>query len=146
MPENATVTRARELRRTMSLPEGLLWQVLRTRPAGLKFRRQHPLGPYVADFYCPSRKLIVEVDGAGHDSAEAARRDAGRSAWLRQQGFRLICYLAADVLRDPHAVADDILARIGAPPLHRAPHGPPPHRPRWGETKKAGGIAPGRPL
>ena len=65
----ATVAMARSLRRTMSKPEACLWQVLRTRPAGLKFRRQHPLGPYVLDFYCPIARLGIEVDGRVHEMA-----------------------------------------------------------------------------
>ena len=60
---NKTIVRARELRRSMSLPEGLLWQELRKRPAGFKFRRQHPFGPYVLDFFCASMRLAIEVDG-----------------------------------------------------------------------------------
>ena len=59
-----TIGRARELRRTMSLPEIVLWQALRKgRLAGLRFRRQHPIGPYIFDFYCPSALLAIEVDG-----------------------------------------------------------------------------------
>ena len=59
----ATVEKARALRPEMSPPEAALWQVLRTRPEGVKFRRQHPVGPFVVDFYCPSAKLVVEIDG-----------------------------------------------------------------------------------
>src|SRR5689334_16373959 len=60
------VVKARELRRHMSLPETLLWRLLRRAPNGVAFRRQHPIGPYVLDFYCPSAKLAIEVDGAAH--------------------------------------------------------------------------------
>jgi len=60
----------------------ILWEALRRRQLGARFRRQHPLGPYVVDFYCVAHKLVVEVDGAVHDSAEAAERDAARQAWL----------------------------------------------------------------
>src|SRR4051794_27024263 len=58
-----TVEKARRLRREMSRPEARLWPVLRTRPEGFKFRRQHPVGPYVLDFYRPGAKLAIEVDG-----------------------------------------------------------------------------------
>ena len=76
-----TFERARGLRRQMSLPEIVLWQVLRkTRLAGLRFRRQHAIGPYVLDFYCPSARLALEVDGFAHDSVAQARRDERREA------------------------------------------------------------------
>jgi very-short-patch-repair endonuclease len=59
-----TFERARELRRQMSLPEIVLWQALRkARLGGLRFRRQHPIGPYIVDFYCPAARLAIEVDG-----------------------------------------------------------------------------------
>lgn len=62
----ATVAKARKLRRAMAPPEARLWQTLRTRPDGLKFRHQHPAGPYVLDFYCAARKLGIEIDGIAH--------------------------------------------------------------------------------
>jgi len=68
---------AKQQRRSMSLPEVLLWQQLRKRDQGLRFRRQHPAGPYVLDFYCPSIKLAVEVDGEAH--ARGDRHNAMRS-------------------------------------------------------------------
>jgi very-short-patch-repair endonuclease len=64
--QNATVIHARELRRGMTAPELKLWRELRLRPDGLKFRRQHPVGPYVLDFYCPAARVAIEVDGAVH--------------------------------------------------------------------------------
>ena len=73
---------AREKRRKPTRSEMILWEALRRRQLGARFRRQHPLGPYVVDFYCVAHKLVVEVDGAVHDSAEAAERDAARQAWL----------------------------------------------------------------
>src|SRR5215212_4194348 len=68
--KNETVLRARALRRDMTLPEGMLWQVLRTRPDGLKFRRQHPIGRCVVDFYCPATRLVIELDGIGHEMGD----------------------------------------------------------------------------
>ena len=82
-----TFERARELRRQMSLPEIVLWQALRkARLGGLRFRRQHPIGPYILDFYCPAARLALEVDGFAHDSIAEAYRDERRQAWLAQQG------------------------------------------------------------
>jgi len=96
-----TFERARRLRRTMSLPEVLLWQGLRGhRCAGLRFRRQHPIGPYILDFYCADARLAVEVDGATHDYEERARLDARRDAWLAEQDIRVMRVAARDVLTD----------------------------------------------
>jgi very-short-patch-repair endonuclease len=65
-----TFGRARALRDDMSLPEIVLWQVLRKRGlSGLRFRRQHPVGPYILDFYCPAARLAIEVEGLAHDTA-----------------------------------------------------------------------------
>jgi very-short-patch-repair endonuclease len=135
MVQNLAVIRARELRRNMSLPEGVLWQVLRTRPGGLKSRRQHPVGPYVVDFYCPAAKLVIEVDGVSHDMGARPARDARRTAWLKAQGLRVLRYTARDVLHDPGAVAAGIVARcLPSLPLHHASHGPPPHRSAMGRN------------
>ena len=110
----ATVARARSLRRTLSKPEACLWQVLRTRPAGLKFRRQHPLGPYVLDFYCPTARLGIEVDGRSHEMGDNVARDRTRDRWLEQQEVRVLRVRAADVLSDLDAVVRQIVATCGA--------------------------------
>jgi very-short-patch-repair endonuclease len=93
----------------MSHPELKLWQQLRTRPAGLKFRRQHPAGPYVLDFYCAEMQLAVEVDGIAHDMGANPVRDARRDQWLEEHGVRTIRFLASDVLADVNAVVTRIL-------------------------------------
>ena len=88
--QTKTLKFARVLRREMTAAETRLWTMLRGRRAqGYKFRRQEPLGPYVADFVCRDRQLIVEVDGATHSTAEELARDARRTAWLEAQGFRV---------------------------------------------------------
>jgi len=106
----ATVKKARGLRRVMSPPEVMLWQRLRLRPGGVKFRRQHPVGRFVADFYAPDVKLVVEVDGLAHDWR--VERDALRDAWLRGQGFVVVRVAASDVLRDVDAVVDGLVRLI----------------------------------
>jgi very-short-patch-repair endonuclease len=124
------VKRARKLRRNMSLPEVLLWQVLRKRPDGLKFRRQFPIGPITADFACLERRLIIEVDGEGHSYGDQPRRDAARDALLRHEHFRVMRIAARDVLKDMDAVLRFILATCSeVAPLHHsaALNGPPPH-------------------
>ncbi|WP_448663454.1 endonuclease domain-containing protein [Sphingomonas sp. CJ20] len=91
---------ARHLRRQLTLPEVLLWQALRTGPAGLRFRRQHPAGIYVLDFFCPAAKLAVEVDGEAHARGDRPERDAMRDSWLRAQGVRVLRIPAQVVLSD----------------------------------------------
>jgi very-short-patch-repair endonuclease len=78
---------ARRMRREPTATERLLWKLLRDRRLEhLKFRRQTPIGPYIADFVCFERRLIVEADGPFHDP----ERDAARDAWLRGQSFRVL--------------------------------------------------------
>ncbi|MGA9582342.1 MAG: endonuclease domain-containing protein [Allosphingosinicella sp.] len=106
---NAAVIRARELRRRMSPPEAYLWQVLRTRPGGFKFRRQHPLDRCTGDFYCAAAKLVVEVDGISHEMGDNAARDLRRDAWLREEGLSIIRFNADDVMKDVESVVTAIL-------------------------------------
>ncbi|HEY0413219.1 MAG TPA: endonuclease domain-containing protein [Allosphingosinicella sp.] len=106
---NAAVIRARVLRRRPSLPEGLLWQLLRTRPGGLKFRRQHPFERCTADFYCPAACGVVEVDGDSHSMGDNPASDARRDAWLRTQGLRVLRFEAMDVLKDVESVVTAIM-------------------------------------
>ncbi|WP_174298464.1 endonuclease domain-containing protein [Sphingomonas bacterium] len=108
-PKN-TQRLAKRLRRAMTLPEVLLWQALRPRPAGLRFRRQHPAGRYVLDFFCPAHRLAVEVDGEAHSRGSQPRHDAARDDWLRGQGVRVLRVPAADVLNDLEAVVRYIVA------------------------------------
>ncbi len=95
-----TVAKARALRRAMSPPEARLWQALRGRPEGLKFRRQHPVGPFVLDFYCPKAKLGIEVDGEVHGMGGNPERDQARDAWFEERGFRMLRIPAADLFGD----------------------------------------------
>ena len=106
----AVVKVARGLRRELSPPEVLLWQRLRGRPGGVKFRRQHPVGRYVADFYAAEAKVIVEVDGLAHDAR--VERDAARDDWLNGQGFVVVRVAAADVLKDVDDVVDGLVRVI----------------------------------
>jgi very-short-patch-repair endonuclease len=103
-----TVQNARRLRRVMSLPEVLLWQALRRKQGGIKLRRQHPIGPYVLDFWCPAARLALEVDGRAHDMGKRPEHDARRDAWLAQQGIAVLRIAAPAVLRDPAAIAEAI--------------------------------------
>lgn len=107
-----TFERAKRLRRDMTLPEVVLWTALRGgRLRGLRFRRQHPLGPYILDFFCAAARLGVEVDGAGHDLPEQIAHDRRRDAYLGSVGVEVIRFAAEDVLRDE--LLDGVLRRIG---------------------------------
>jgi very-short-patch-repair endonuclease len=87
--------RARELRKTMTSSEIRVWLYLRRRKLdGWKFRRQHPIGPYVVDFYCPAARLVVELDGDSHDGSKDEYEDR-RQAWLESKGYRVL-RLSAD--------------------------------------------------
>ncbi|CAG0991823.1 hypothetical protein PHYC_02340 [Phycisphaerales bacterium] len=90
---------ARELRRRMTLPEVLLWQKLRGKQLlGLRFRRQHVLGPHIADFYCHELRLVVEVDGRAHEAQRAA--DQSRDVWMDEQGLTVARLPARMILQD----------------------------------------------
>lgn len=102
------VARARSFRARMSLPEVLLWQQLRNQDE-VKFRRQHPLGPYVLDFYCAKAKVCVEIDGIAHGMGDRTERDAARDAWLGQQGIEVIRIPASAVLNDPSGAAEALI-------------------------------------
>src|SRR5690348_9567294 len=104
---------ARRLRQTQTDAEHVLWYLLRNRRLqGHNFRRQHPVGPYIADFACVATRLIVEVDGGQHaDSAS----DAGRTAWLQARGWRVVRFWNTDVLANPDYVVTTILAALRDP-------------------------------
>ena len=98
---------ARELRQRMTPAEKLLWQRLRNRRVGgLKFRRQHPLGPFIADFYCAVHRLIVEIDGGIHDSQ--VLDDLFRTEQLEADDYRVIRFRNEQVLND----IDGVVAAI----------------------------------
>jgi very-short-patch-repair endonuclease len=122
----ATFKRARSLRRVMTRPEVILWERLRgERLAGLRFRRQHPVGPFVLDFYCASAKLCVEVDGAAHDFVAQAEKDERRTRWLEERGIRVLRIMAKDIL-EPESLGSALaaIAAEAAPSTGFA--GPPP--------------------
>jgi len=103
----------------MTLPEVLLWRLLRGQPQGVKFRRQHPSGELGIDFYCSDARLVIEVDGIAHDMGDNPERDMNRDAWLRSNGIDTVRIPAKDVLKDVTAVADGILAlALSRLPLH----------------------------
>lgn len=94
------VALARHMRKTQTLPEGLIWTRLKARKdSGLVFRRQHALGPYILDFYCFKAALCVEIDGSAHGSDERSQRDEVRDIWLTAQGLEVYRVPVAEVFR-----------------------------------------------
>jgi very-short-patch-repair endonuclease len=115
LPE-ALLRAARELRRNATDAEKYLWSLLRNRQlAGYKFRRQHPLGRFVLDFYCHEAKLCVELDGGQHAETAQAEYDRERTAWLNQEGIRVIRFWNTDVLNNIEGVLQSILIALTTP-------------------------------
>ncbi len=118
---------ARELRRRTTDAEALLWRLLRNRHmAGAKFRRQHPLSPYVLDFYCHDAGLAVELDGGQHNEATGRRHDARRDAFLAQKGIRVLRFWNHEVLNQTEAVLEAIYAAVGQASSRVEPSPPAP--------------------
>jgi very-short-patch-repair endonuclease len=96
----------------MTPPEVRLWGLLRRSPGGVRFRKQHPIGPYVADFYCPAAKLVIEIDGLIHDFT--VEHDQKRDEYMRTLGLNILRIPASDVMADTFSVADG-LVRLSGP-------------------------------
>ena len=117
MATRQLVERARKMRRALTPPEARLWTALRRgQVGGLKFRRQHPVGFFIIDFYCAEAKLAVEVDGQGHDHPDQMRHDAERTRWLADQGIRVV-RVAAEHVR---VELDGVVAFITSVALERS--------------------------
>lgn len=102
-------TFAKRLRQNATDAERRLWAVLRSHQvAGLCFRRQQPIGPYVVDFYCAAARLVIELDGDQHGGDEQVAYDRLRSEWLSARGYRVLRFPNGDVLRNPQIVLDGI--------------------------------------
>ncbi|MEE2567450.1 endonuclease domain-containing protein [Hyphobacterium marinum] len=113
--ERPGTKQARQLRRTPTDAETRLWRYLKNRNLeGWKFRRQAPIGPYVADFFCPDAKLIIEADGGQH--ALEVARDARRTRWLESEGYRVIRFWNNDILSNTDGVLTVILEALSATP------------------------------
>ena len=122
-----TIRRARKERRSGNLPEIALWRELRKRPGGFRFRRQHPVGPYILDFACLRPRVAIEVDGMVHEMGDGPQHDARRDAFVAGRGFLTLRFAAKDVLNNLEGVVIAIAEACRGQPLHHAVHGPPPH-------------------
>ena len=125
---DANVRVARRLRRKLTLPEVVLWQQLRQRPSGFRFRRQFPFNGYVLDFACLARRLAIEVDGEAHSMGNNPATDIIRDRELGEAGFQTLRIAARGVRNNLDGVLAFISTACANRPLHRdaARRGPPP--------------------
>jgi very-short-patch-repair endonuclease len=111
------IAKARELRRTATQAEHIAWRLLRSlRPRGLRFRRQHPVRGWVADFCCPQRGFVVELDGSVHAQPSQARRDATRDRALTRAGYTVLRLPNGIVFEDPDAFLGKVVERAESLP------------------------------
>ncbi|MEJ0010920.1 MAG: primosomal protein N' [Alphaproteobacteria bacterium] len=122
-PLAGTLRHAQALRREMTEAEKRLWKILRGKSLGVAFRKQHPVGPYIADFACLSPKLVVELDGGQHATPEDAAYDKERTGFLESQGFPVVRFWNHEVLENSEGVAMRIAQAIQQ---QKSPHPNPP--------------------
>jgi very-short-patch-repair endonuclease len=103
---------AREMRQPQTTAEENLWRVLRNRQTGFKFRRQHPIGRFIVDFYCAEAKLLIEVDGDSHLEPNQIEYDRARTDYLEDLGYRVIRFTNDNVRYNIEIVTSEILAAI----------------------------------
>ncbi|MEA3428382.1 MAG: DUF559 domain-containing protein [Thermodesulfobacteriota bacterium] len=111
---------AKKLRKNMTDAERLLWRRLRNRElGGYKFRRQRPVGPYIVDFICLEKRIVIEVDGGQH--AGQAELDAKRSGYLKEKGYRVLRFWNNEVLKETESVLTVILSSLDGNVTHSYP-------------------------
>ena len=103
----------RKLRSEMTTAETRLWSRLRAKQfQGLKFRRQHGIGPYIVDFYCPERSLVIEVDGDAHAPEAQVMKDRERDQYLHSLGLQVIRFMNDDVLNNIEGMLEDLYEKL----------------------------------
>ena len=112
---------AREMRKQPTVAEKKLWLAIRHERLGVKFRRQYPVGPYIADFYCRNLNMIIEVDGNSHSETEAIQYDQVRDEYFRNQGIQVKRYTNREVLDSLDLVLQDIVKDIPSTPSQPSP-------------------------
>uniref|UniRef100_UPI000552A97A endonuclease domain-containing protein n=1 Tax=Chloroflexus sp. MS-G TaxID=1521187 RepID=UPI000552A97A len=134
------IARVRQLRREATTAESLLWELLRDRRLlGRKFRRQHPIGQFIADFFCDDARLIIEIDGAVHREPTQQERDRLREEILREHGFAMLRFTNDQIFDHTEQVLQEIAAYVTAHSYeHPSPHPPSPSPQAWGEGEKGG--------
>ena len=123
-----SVTQARRLRRSLSPPEATLWNVLRIRPNGLKFRRQRPSDPFVLDFFCRAALLAIEIDGLAHEFGDRSKKDEWRDRMMAGRSVKTIRIAAEDVKLNLDGVIRYILEECAQRTPPPAFAGPPPQQ------------------
>ena len=106
---NARLKLARRLRRDMTIAERKLWSLIRQNKLGIHFRRQVPIGPYVADFYSRQAKLVLEVDGSQHLQEEYLQKDIQRKIFLEKRGYKILRFNNLEILNNPEGVSKQIM-------------------------------------
>jgi very-short-patch-repair endonuclease len=125
--ERKSLKRAKELRNRMPDAEVILWSRLRhAHQIGMRFRRQHRIGPYIADFACVLLKIVIEVDGGTHCTGEELAYDARRDAHIRARGWRVLRVTNCEVYRNLNEVLDTISRYAPPPPRARSARSAPP--------------------
>ncbi|MBI5634801.1 MAG: endonuclease domain-containing protein [Nitrospirae bacterium] len=113
---------AKGLRRRSTDVEQLLWSRLRAgRFEGMKFRRQHPIGQYIADFVCLERKLIIELDGSQHALPEELLNDSQRDTWLEKEGYTVVRFWDNEILMNTRGVLESIREKLHWTPAPQSP-------------------------
>ena len=132
------------MRKNPTVAERDFWKRLRkNRLAGLHFRRQHPIGPYIVDFCCVPKRLVVELDGYSHLDPARVERDEARTLWLRAAGYRVLRFRNEEIWRDLEGVLAAIAKAAGADPQLDGRRGPPlPPPPPEGRGEKNGDLSP----
>src|SRR6185503_18889055 len=104
---------AKKLRANTTPHERILWRALKELPTeGTHFRRQAPVGPYVVDFLCPAKRLVIELDGGHHNDDATAARDSKRQAWLEREGYRVVRFWNSEVTGYLNAVMGRIYMEV----------------------------------
>jgi very-short-patch-repair endonuclease len=112
---STAIANARRLRRALSPPEARLWSRIRQRGPGFPtFRRRHPIGAYVLDFYCAKARLAIEIDGMSHDVGDRPERDLRRDAWLEAHGVKVMRIPASEFARNFDETVDAIVRMAAA--------------------------------
>jgi very-short-patch-repair endonuclease len=104
----AVLQRSRDFRHPLTSAEAKVWQAVRNRQLGFKFRRQHPMGRFITDFYCAEARLVIEIDGDTHAAPDQAAYDSARTAWLEERGYKVVRFQAWEVDRNLEGVLEAI--------------------------------------
>lgn len=108
--------RRKNLRNNMTPQEIILWSRIKNSQIGFKFRRQHGLGPYILDFYCPEKRIVVELDGAHHFKKEGIEHDMKRTSYLESLGVRVLRFTNSEINKNLFGILKKIQDVLESPP------------------------------